>query len=131
MALSVLYLLILKGHPKTASLYPVQTDEAKITTEKNGEAGSASAGGPPTPQASPSKGEAKTEPSTKGKRYLYGSNSICCPREGMEMTTMMKDGMIEDWDLFENRFVIVWFRGSHVGNFLFPCHKFIISTWRV
>ena len=79
-----------------------QTDEAKVTTEKNGDSTSAT----PAATASPTKTESKTEPSTKGKRYLYGSNSIGCPREGMEMTTMMKDGMIEDWDLFENRFEI-------------------------
>jgi len=76
----------------------METDEAKVTTEKNGDSTSAT----PAATASPTKTESKTEPSTKGKRYLYGSNSIGCPREGMEMTTMMKDGMIEDWDLFEN-----------------------------
>ena len=78
---------------------PSQTDEAKVTTEKNGEAAAASA-----PASSPSKSESKSEATpAKNKRYLYGTNSICCPREGMELTSMMKDGMIEDWDLFENR----------------------------
>ena len=94
-----------KRRDLTDLFYPIQTDDAKVTTEKNGESASGSTGAP-TPQTSPSKSESKTESSTKGKRYLYGSNSICCPREAMEMTTMMKDGMIEDWDLFENRFEI-------------------------
>merc|ERR1712142_42146 len=76
----------------------METDEAKVTTEKNCDSTSAT----PAATASPTKTESKTEPPAKGKRYLYGSNSIGCPREGMEMTTMMKDGMIEDWDLFEN-----------------------------
>ena len=93
--LALTYNLILKFYR--------QTDEAKITSEKNGEATTASASAP-SPAASPTKTESKSETaSSKGKRYLYGTNSICCPREGMEMTTMMKDGMIEDWDLFENR----------------------------
>jgi len=77
----------------------MEVDDAKITTEKMAEGSTAAT---PAPTSSPSKTEATKTESTTKKRYLFGSNCISVPREGMEIATMIKDGMIEDWDLFEN-----------------------------
>lgn len=35
------------------------------------------------------------------KKYFIDTTSIHVARKGMEITTFLKDGMIEDWDLFE------------------------------
>ncbi|CAG0895603.1 unnamed protein product, partial [Darwinula stevensoni] len=35
------------------------------------------------------------------KKYLIDSTAIRVPKQGVEMQTYLKDGMIEDWDLFE------------------------------
>ncbi|XP_054710495.1 actin-like protein 6B [Uloborus diversus] len=39
--------------------------------------------------------------STSQKKYFIDTNSIHVPRKGMEIASFLKDGMIEDWDLFE------------------------------
>lgn len=38
---------------------------------------------------------------TSQKKYFVDTTSICVPHKGMEMNSFLKDGMIEDWDLFE------------------------------
>lgn len=35
------------------------------------------------------------------KKYLIDVGSLNYPRKGVELTTFLKDGLIEDWDLFE------------------------------
>ena len=35
------------------------------------------------------------------KKYYFDTTQIKVPREDMEMSTFMSDGMIEDWDVFE------------------------------
>ncbi|GIX95916.1 actin-like protein 6B [Caerostris darwini] len=39
--------------------------------------------------------------SSSQKKYYVDTNSIHVPRKGMELCSFLKDGMIEDWDLFE------------------------------
>ncbi len=34
-------------------------------------------------------------------KYYIDTNVLCVPRKGMKVVSYMKDGMIEDWDLFE------------------------------
>ncbi|KAL4097230.1 hypothetical protein QTP88_022036 [Uroleucon formosanum] len=34
-------------------------------------------------------------------KHFIDVNSLCVPRKGMEVVSYMKDGMIDDWDLFE------------------------------
>lgn len=36
------------------------------------------------------------------KKYYFDTVNIKVPRKNMEMTTCLRDGMIEDWDLFEH-----------------------------
>lgn len=36
-----------------------------------------------------------------GNKYFIDTTILHVPRKGMEVTSYMKDGMIEDWDLFE------------------------------
>ena len=36
-----------------------------------------------------------------GKKYFIDTTSINVPRKGVETMTYLKDGMVEDWDLFE------------------------------
>ncbi|VDK23076.1 unnamed protein product, partial [Anisakis simplex] len=38
---------------------------------------------------------------TKKRKYFIGSEHIGVPRINTEIETFMKDGMIEDWDMFE------------------------------
>lgn len=38
---------------------------------------------------------------TSQKKHFIDTTSICVPHKGMEMASFLKDGMIEDWDLFE------------------------------
>ncbi|XP_015789795.1 actin-like protein 6B [Tetranychus urticae] len=38
---------------------------------------------------------------TAQRKHFIDTTSIHVPRKGVEMTTFLKDGMIEDWDLFE------------------------------
>jgi actin-related protein len=40
-------------------------------------------------------------PSPPKRKNFIGTTSIHVPRKNMEVTTFLKDGMIEDWDLFE------------------------------
>ncbi|XP_071954669.1 actin-like protein 6A [Antedon mediterranea] len=39
---------------------------------------------------------------SKSKKYVIDTNALHFPREGMELSHPLKDGMIEDWDIFEN-----------------------------
>lgn len=46
-------------------------------------------------------------PSRK-KKYYIGSNFINVPRKDAEIENFLKDGMIEDWDIFENILNLVY-----------------------
>ena len=35
------------------------------------------------------------------KKYHIDTNALHFPKKGMEVSTYLKDGMIEDWDMFE------------------------------
>lgn len=37
----------------------------------------------------------------KSKKYYIDTVNLKVPRQGMDMTTCLNDGMVEDWDLFE------------------------------
>ncbi|CAL4133781.1 unnamed protein product, partial [Meganyctiphanes norvegica] len=41
------------------------------------------------------------DPENNEKKYYIDTVSVNCPKKGMEIVNMMKDGMIEDWDVFE------------------------------
>lgn len=41
------------------------------------------------------------DPDTNEKSYHIDTVSLNVPKKGMEVVNMMKDGMIEDWDIFE------------------------------
>ncbi|XP_059484515.1 actin-like protein 6B [Neocloeon triangulifer] len=48
--------------------------------------------------------EKKPDPSSinqSNKKYYIDTTSLCVPRQGVEVTSYMKECMIEDWDLFE------------------------------
>ncbi|XP_046398835.1 actin-like protein 6B [Ischnura elegans] len=47
--------------------------------------------------------EKKPDPSStnSAKKYYIDTTTLHVPRKGMEVVSYMKDGMIEDWDLFE------------------------------
>lgn len=38
---------------------------------------------------------------TSETKYYIDTNVLCVPRKGMKVVNYMKDGMIDDWDLFE------------------------------
>ncbi|RWS32025.1 Actin-like protein 6A [Leptotrombidium deliense] len=40
-------------------------------------------------------------PSQQQRKYFIDTTSIHVPRKNMEMTSFLKDGMIDDWDIFE------------------------------
>lgn len=43
----------------------------------------------------------ETEQPNTNKKYYIDTNSVCVARENMDITTLIKDSMIEEWDLFE------------------------------
>jgi actin-related protein len=43
----------------------------------------------------------ETDTSTPSKKYYTGTTALHVPREGMELSHPLNDGLIEDWDLFE------------------------------
>ncbi|KAG1662258.1 Actin-like protein 6A [Nymphon striatum] len=45
--------------------------------------------------------ETDSKPTNIDKKYYIDTTNISVPREGMEMTTFLKDGMVEDWDILE------------------------------
>lgn len=46
--------------------------------------------------------DAKNGNNVKGEtKHYIDTNVLCVPRKGMKVVSYMKDGMIEDWDLFE------------------------------
>ncbi|XP_022257476.1 actin-like protein 6B [Limulus polyphemus] len=47
---------------------------------------------------------------TTQKKYMIDTTSIHVARKGMEMTSFLKDGMIEDWDIFEKMMDYVFTR---------------------
>ncbi|RWS15596.1 Actin-like protein 6A [Dinothrombium tinctorium] len=46
--------------------------------------------------------ENMTPHSQQQRKYFIDTTSIHVPRKNVEMTSFLKDGMIEDWDIFEN-----------------------------
>ncbi|KAG9508543.1 Actin-like protein 6A, partial [Fragariocoptes setiger] len=42
-----------------------------------------------------------TDSEDDGKKYFIDTTAISVPRSGMELTSFLQDGMIDDWDLFE------------------------------
>uniref|UniRef100_A0A914UP98 Actin-like protein 6A n=1 Tax=Plectus sambesii TaxID=2011161 RepID=A0A914UP98_9BILA len=42
-----------------------------------------------------------SEAQKKIKKYSFGTANISAPRPDMEIETFLKDGMVEDWDMFE------------------------------
>jgi len=46
-------------------------------------------------------GDEQSQPQLAKKRYLFDMNQIRVPRNGLYMQSFLKDGMINDWDLFE------------------------------
>jgi actin-related protein len=52
------------------------------------------------------------KPSPKNKRYLIDSMSIKTPRPDMQIRPFLKDGLIDDWNLYEN--VLHYILGKHL-----------------
>lgn len=52
--------------------------------------------------------------STSQKKYYIDTTSIHVARKGMEMNSFLKDGMIEDWDLFER--VLDYVYSKHIKS---------------
>ena len=44
--------------------------------------------------------DSSIKPASNKKQYIDTVN-LKVPRKGMEMKTFLKDGMVEDWDIFE------------------------------
>uniref|UniRef100_A0A2P2I3H1 Actin-like protein 6A n=1 Tax=Hirondellea gigas TaxID=1518452 RepID=A0A2P2I3H1_9CRUS len=42
------------------------------------------------------------DPETQETKYRIDTVNLAAPRKGCEVSNMMKDGMVEDWDAFEN-----------------------------
>ncbi|XP_002739133.1 actin-like protein 6B [Saccoglossus kowalevskii] len=43
----------------------------------------------------------QTNKDRSGKKYYIDTNAVHVPRDGMEMASPLRDGMIEDWDMFQ------------------------------
>uniref|UniRef100_T1JBA2 Uncharacterized protein n=1 Tax=Strigamia maritima TaxID=126957 RepID=T1JBA2_STRMM len=57
---------------------------------------------------------------TSDKKYFIDTTSIHVARKGMEMSTFLKDGMIEDWDLFEKMLDNIYSRHIKSESHLHP-----------
>lgn len=55
-----------------------------------------------------------TSESCSQKKYYIDTTSIHVARKGMEMSSFLKDGMIEDWDLFEK--VLDYVYSKHIKS---------------
>lgn len=55
-----------------------------------------------------------TNESCSQKKYYIDTTSIHVARKGMEMSSFLKDGMIEDWDLFEK--VLDYVYSKHIKS---------------
>ncbi|XP_054162104.1 actin-like protein 6A isoform X2 [Oppia nitens] len=64
------------------------------------------------------------------KKYSIDTTAIHSPRKGMEMTTFLKDGMIEDWDLFENIMDYTYKKHLKSDSMLHPV-LFSEASWNV
>ncbi|KAI1289365.1 Actin-like protein 6A [Halotydeus destructor] len=64
--------------------------------------------------------EIDAHPVTQNRKFYIGTTSLNAPRKDMEMTTFLKDGMIEDWDLFENMLDTVYKRHVRSDSKLHP-----------
>ncbi|KAL5006339.1 hypothetical protein ScPMuIL_015145 [Solemya velum] len=54
------------------------------------------------------------------KQYYIDTNSIKVPRKGMEIHSFLKDGMIEDWDVYEKMIDYVYSRHVRSESNLHP-----------
>ncbi|GAB6022244.1 Actin-like 6A [Chamberlinius hualienensis] len=54
------------------------------------------------------------------KKYYIDTNSLHVAKKGMEVTTFLKDGMIEDWDLFEKVLDFTYSRHIKSSSHLHP-----------
>ncbi|KAG8180479.1 hypothetical protein JTE90_026641 [Oedothorax gibbosus] len=59
-------------------------------------------------------GNNATSESSTQKKYFIDTCNIQVPRKGMEMTSFLKDGMIEDWDIFEQ--VLDYIYSKHIKS---------------
>ncbi|CAG2183847.1 unnamed protein product, partial [Oppiella nova] len=64
------------------------------------------------------------------KKHFIDTTSIHSPRKGMEMTTFLKDGMIEDWDLFEKIMDYVYKKHLKSDSLLHPV-LFSEAPWNI
>ncbi|CAG2118019.1 unnamed protein product [Medioppia subpectinata] len=67
---------------------------------------------------------------TSQKKYFIDTTSIHSPRKAMEMTTFLKDGMIEDWDLFEKLMDYVYKKHLKSDSMLHPV-LFSEAPWNI
>ncbi len=47
------------------------------------------------------------------KKYHIDTTALHFPKKGMELNSFLKDGMIEDWDMFEQVFMLLNFFNIH------------------
>ncbi|KAF8764833.1 actin-like protein 6B [Argiope bruennichi] len=59
-------------------------------------------------------GNSTSNESSTQKKYYIDTTSIHVPRKGMELCSFLKDGMIEDWDLFEK--VLDYVYSKHIKS---------------
>lgn len=64
------------------------------------------------------------------KKYFIDTTSIHTARKGMDMTTFLKDGMIEDWDLFEKLMDYVYKKQLKSDSTLHPV-LFSEASWNI
>ena len=55
---------------------------------------------------------ASSKPPASSKRYLIDTMSVKAPKPHMQVQPLLKDTLIEDWDLFEN--VLQYTFGKHL-----------------
>lgn len=61
---------------------------------------------------------------TSKSKYYIDIPSLCVPRQGVKVSNYMKDGMIDDWDLFEQMLDFVYSECLHTES---KCHPVLIS----
>ena len=62
--------------------------------------------------ATPTNGTSINDSSKPTKRYLIDTMSVKAPKPHMQVQPLLKDGLIDDWDLFEN--VLQYTFGKHL-----------------
>lgn len=51
-----------------------------------------------------------------GTKYYIDTTILHVPRKGMEVTSYMKEGMVDDWDLFEKVTELIILLGTFFGR---------------